>query len=258
MLSFHRYFAPCKDTYSILRNTDTHSHFFLPTQTVFTSHIQIILFTNCPDVSRVISSALCTVLLLSPWAFQECTEWNAAIDGMIYMRLFIKQLYALPNIIQETKSWVERKSSKQYLCRQVLYKQAIEYTKQTHIQHQRLIVFFVIGGSIRSLLVSFHPWGTFPQTGLTLSVDPPFLLLPTPSLPLSLSVFPTLSPLVSPYLYLSSPFPPLCLTHLFFLHFPPCSLSHPFFSQVLNVIVALVKYCYKSAHFWGESYICHM
>lgn len=49
----------------------------------------------------------------------------------------------------------------------------MEIHTHTHtlvLAHQRLMVsFFVIGGSIRTLLLSCHPRGAFPQTGLTLS-----------------------------------------------------------------------------------------
>jgi len=123
-----------------------------------------------------------------------------------------------------------------YLCSPVSYQQVIWYAKHLlththkdkHTPHLTLTVYFVIGGSIQTLLVSCHPWGTFPQTGLALSAPCPclsfycqhplFLCLCvyySVSLVFLLSAL-FLSSFILLLLFLTHPFP--CLTISFWIH----------------------------------------
>lgn len=185
------------------------------------------------------SPMLCTVLALSPWAFQECTEWKFPKDGMIYML----QCNSQPGNKEH--------SGEREVGTIILWRHTNTHAHTNRHTHQRFLVFFVIGESIRTLLVSCHPWGTFPQTGLTLPalLTPLLLLLPTPSLPSTHSLFPTLSSTVSTS-------PPLFFTLIYFLFhsdafliffftyfLSPSSMlnpSLPFFnSRIVNEFIAL-------------------
>lgn len=182
-------------------------------------------------------SELRGVLALPP---EECTWWNCTTAHWAEWCTsccVLCLLCALPNVIEETKSWVERKRFKLLRYWHVSFKRAIRYSerRRAHLKHLWLRVFFCDSWINMNSVSELPSLRHFPTNRLnTCSVDPSFLLLPTPSLPLSPSRF---SP--SFFSLFSSRFPPLCLTLLLlFSLFFTRLYGILFFYHILNVVVA--------------------